>query len=57
MNEHTSTRGTRKKGESVEEYITVLYELLETCHYWNLRDKMLHDCQSWGSEMQHCQTN
>ena len=34
----------QKEGESVKEYITVLHELVETCDYGTLRDKMLRDC-------------
>ena len=33
----------QKEGESVEEYITALYELAETCEYGTLREEMLRD--------------
>ena len=33
----------QRDGELVEEYITVLYELVETCEYGTLRDEMLRD--------------
>ena len=33
----------QKEGESIEQYISVLYELVESCEYGELRDKMLRD--------------
>ena len=42
MSEHALIRD-QKKGESVEEYITSLYELFETCEYGTLHEEMLRD--------------
>ena len=33
----------QSEGESVEQYITALYHLVETCEYGDLRDEMLRD--------------
>ena len=33
----------QREGESAEQYITVLYGLVETCEYGNLQDEMLSD--------------
>ena len=33
----------QKEGESVEEDVTALYELVKTCEYGTLRDEMLRD--------------
>ena len=33
----------QKEGESAEEYVTALYELVKTCEYGTLRDEMLRD--------------
>ena len=33
----------QKEGESVEQYILALYELVESCEYRELKDKMLKD--------------
>ena len=36
------------KGKSVEQYITALHHLVETCEYGDLRDEMLRDRLVWG---------
>ena len=36
-------RRDQKAGESVEQYISALYELVESCEYRELKDKMLRD--------------
>ena len=33
----------QREGESVEQYITALYQLIETCNYKQLTDEMLRD--------------
>ncbi len=33
----------QREGESAEQYITVLYSLVETCKFGALRDEMLRD--------------
>ena len=44
MNERSSTEGpARQRGESVEQFITALYHLAETCEYGALRNEMLRD--------------
>ena len=48
LNEQSSTAGisylaNQLPGESVEQYITELYALVETCEYGNLTDDMLRD--------------
>ena len=37
-------RRTQQHGESVEQFLTALYHLVETCEYGTLRDEMLRDC-------------
>ena len=34
----------QREGKTSKEYITVLYELIETCEYGTMRDKLLCDC-------------
>jgi len=36
-------RRDQKEGETAEEYVTALYELIETCEYGDLRDELLRD--------------
>ena len=36
-------RRDQRKGESSEQYITALYELVKNCEYGDLRDEMLRD--------------
>ena len=36
-------RRNQLEGETAEQYITVLYGLLETCDYGDMADQMLHD--------------
>ena len=36
-------RRSQLEGESVEEYLTALYSLVEACEYGNLRDDLLRD--------------
>ena len=36
-------RRNQLEGESIKQYITALYELVETCEYGDLRDKVLRD--------------
>ena len=36
-------RRNQKEGESAEQYITALYDLVETCDYGTLKDEMLRD--------------
>ena len=36
-------RRDQQEGESAEEYVTALYELIETCEYGELHDEMLRD--------------
>ena len=36
-------RRSQLEGESVEEYLTSLYSLIEACEYGNLRDDLLRD--------------
>ena len=36
-------RRDQKEGESVEQYISALYDLVESCEYGELRDEMLRD--------------
>ena len=36
-------RRDQREGESVEQYISALYELVESCEYGRLRDEMLRD--------------
>lgn len=38
----SSTRD-QKEGETADEYITVLYELIETCEYGTLKEDILRD--------------
>ena len=33
----------QREGETAEEYVTALYELIETCEYGDLRDELLRD--------------
>lgn len=34
----------QKEGETAEQYIQVLYDLVKTCEYGAMRDEMLQDC-------------
>lgn len=34
----------QQEGESIEEYLTALYSLVELCDYGVLRDELLRDC-------------
>ena len=39
----SSIQETKKEGETADEYITVLYELIETCEYGTLKEDILRD--------------
>ena len=43
FNRASFNKRDQRENESSEEYITALYELLETCEYGTLRDEMLWD--------------
>ena len=39
----TSCHRCQNEGESIEQYITALYYLVESCDYGNLKEEMLRD--------------
>ena len=36
-------RRNQLPGETVEEYVTVLFNLVDSCHYAEFKEEMLHD--------------
>ena len=44
MKELSSIQRDQREGETADEYITALYELIETCEYGTLNKIVLRDC-------------